>query len=77
MIIIYLKPMCNLTLLNQWLSEFKIISANCQGLHDFKKRKEVLQYYRQLQCIVLCLQDIHFTDDMKSWIKAKPLNITN
>ena len=51
------------------MSELKIISANCQGLHDFKKRKDVLQYYRQLQCNLLCLQDTHFTIDMEENIR--------
>ena len=51
------------------MSEIKIISANCQGLHDFKKRKDVLHFYRQQKCNILCLQDTHFTQDMESDIR--------
>lgn len=51
------------------MSELKIISANCQGLHNFKKRKDVLQYYKQLECNILCLQDTHFTIDMETDIR--------
>ena len=34
----------------QFMSDITVISANCQGLHDFLKRKDVLHYYKQLQC---------------------------
>lgn len=51
------------------MSTVKIISANCQGLHDSKKRKDVFQYYRQLNCNILCLQDTHFTQDMEDNIR--------
>lgn len=44
----------------------KIISINCQGLHDYKKRKDVFQFYRQQKCNILCLQDTHFTEDMEN-----------
>ena len=43
------------------MSDLTIISVNCQGLGDFKKRKYVFQYYRNLGCNILCLQDTHFT----------------
>lgn len=51
------------------MSKLRIISANCQGLHDFKKRRDALQYYRQLECNILCLQDTHFTTDMEKDIR--------
>lgn len=51
------------------MSTIKIISANCQGLHDSKKRKDIFQYYRQLDCNILCLQDTHFTNDMEDNIR--------
>ena len=51
------------------MSNFTVISANCQGLHDFKKRKDVLHYYKQSQCNILCLQDTHFTSDMENDIR--------
>lgn len=51
------------------MSELKIKSANCQGMHDFKKRKDVLQYYRQSECNILCLQDTHFSTNMENDIR--------
>ena len=48
------------------MSEIKIISASCQGLHDFKKRKDLLHFYHEQKCNILCLQDTHFTQDMES-----------
>ena len=42
------------------MSEIKIVSANCQGLHDLKKKrkkKDVLHFYREQKCNILCLQD--------------------
>lgn len=44
----------------------KIISINCQGLHDNKKRKDVFQFYMQQKCNILCLQDTYFTEDMEN-----------
>ena len=46
-------------------TEIRIIAANCQGLNDYKKRKDVFQYYRQ-QCNILCVVDTHFTGEMKN-----------
>ena len=49
-------------------TEIRIISANCQGLNDYKKRKDVFQYYRQ-QCNILCVVDTHFTVEMENEIR--------
>lgn len=51
------------------MSTIKMISVNCQGLHDSKKEKDVFQYYRQLDCSILCLQETHFTNDMEDNIR--------
>ena len=40
----------------------KVLSANCQGLRDKKKRIDVLHYLENLNGSILCLQETHWTD---------------
>ena len=49
-------------------TEIRIISANCQGLNDYKKRKDFFQYYRQ-QCNIVCVIDTHFIGEMENEIR--------
>ena len=51
------------------MADIKIISVNCQGLNDYKKRKDIFQYYRQQHCNILCLIDTHFTREMEQNIR--------
>ena len=44
------------------------ISVNCQGLGDYKKRKDVFQYLRNFKANVYCLQDTHFTKNIETQI---------
>ena len=53
------------------MTDIQIISVNCQGLGDFKKRKDIFQYYRKTKRNLLCLQDTHFTVENKSMIKHR------
>ena len=46
-----------------------ILSANCQGLRDVKKRTDVLNYFRDLKPDILCLQDTHWVQDDLNCIK--------
>ena len=39
----------------------KILSANCQGLGSLEKRLDVLNYLKDKQCHIYCLQDTHTT----------------
>lgn len=48
------------------MSEFKIISLNCRGLHDVNKRKDVFKYLREQKASLYCLQDTHCTENDKS-----------
>ena len=48
-----------------------ICSFNCQGLNDYKKRRDVLNYLRQKNYSILCLQDTHFTKNMETRIEAE------
>ena len=44
-----------------------VLSANCQGLNDRKKRLDVLNYITDMQPNIVCLQDTHWTtSDEKS-----------
>ena len=52
-------------------NNFKILSVNCQGLGDSKKRKDVFSYLRQKQCNIYCLQDTHFTPKLETYIRSE------
>ena len=47
----------------------KLCSLNCQGLGDFKKRKDVFNYLRNLRYSIICLQDTHFSKDKEKSIQ--------
>ena len=50
-------------------SDIKIVSANCQGLRDVKKRTDVLNYLADSNPDILCLQDTHWLTDDQQHIK--------
>ena len=39
----------------------KVLSVNCQGLQDKKKRSDVITYPKEMQPSIVCLQDTHLT----------------
>ncbi|RUA04563.1 MAG: hypothetical protein DSY43_06055, partial [Gammaproteobacteria bacterium] len=41
------------------MGETKIFSMNCQGLANYRNRKDVLNYIRARDYNIICLQDIH------------------
>ena len=54
-------------------SELKIISFNCQGLRDTKKRIDVINYLSNIGADIICLQDTHWlTADKKIIQKLWP-----
>lgn len=53
------------------MSEFKILSLNCRGLHDVNKRKDVFKYLREQNASLYCLQDTHCTENDKSVVYAQ------
>ena len=60
-------------------TDLKVISANCQGLRDSKKRLDVLSYFADIGPDILCLQDTHWlTDEVKlikqTWLGECILN---
>ena len=49
--------------------DLKVVSANCQGLRDLKKRVDVLNYFSDIGPDILCLQDTHWLTNEISLIK--------
>ena len=43
-------------------NSLKVLSANCQGLRDLKKRVDVIQYFKETGAHIICLQDTHLTE---------------
>lgn len=48
----------------------KVLSANCQGLRDMKKRVDVLNYFKERKVDILCLQDTHWVDKDEPLIRS-------
>ena len=46
-----------------------MLSANCQGLGDAKKRIDVLTHFRESRANILCLQDTHWTEKIDKSLK--------
>ena len=45
-----------------------VLSANCQGLRDSKKRADVINYFKETNANIICLQDTHLvTSDIKDF----------
>ena len=51
-------------------SNLRIVSANCQGLRDGKKRTEVLHYFTDIKPDILCLQDTHWLSNDTKLVKS-------
>ena len=49
----------------------KIVSVNCQGLSDPRKRRDVFHYLRQKSYSIYLLQDTHFDPKMENCIRAE------
>ena len=47
------------------MGEIKIFSYNCRGLNDTKKRSDVFNFLKDRKADIFCLQDLHFTENMK------------
>ena len=43
-------------------SSIKVLSANCQGLQDLKKRCDVLSYFKDRNADIICLEDTHLIE---------------
>ena len=47
----------------------KLCSLNCQGLGDFRKRRDVFNYLRNLKYSIICLQDTHFSKNIEKSVQ--------
>ena len=41
------------------MSNLNICSVNCRGIGEYRKRKDVFNYLRKLDCNIFLLQDVH------------------
>ena len=51
------------------LDKVKVLSANCRGLKDKSKRYDVLNYFKNMEADIICLQDTHLTEQDVSEVK--------
>ena len=49
---------------------FKICTFNCNGIADSKKRKDVFDFLRKLECNIYCLQETHLRESNTKFIRA-------
>ena len=52
-------------------NNISICSLNCQGLGDSKKRRDVINYLKDKNFSIICLQDTHFDKGLESVIRAE------
>ena len=53
------------------MAKISIISCNCQGLGDFKKRKDMFCYLREKKYDIYFLQDTHFEKKLEKQIRTE------
>ena len=53
------------------MAKLDVSSLNCQGLGNYKKRRDVFQYLRQKKFDIYFLQDTHFEPRMEKQIRAE------
>ena len=44
-------------------NNIKVLSANCQGVRNQEKKKNVLTYFKENKVNILCLQDTHLIEN--------------
>ena len=49
------------------LNKIVVLSANCRGLQNMKKRQDVLTYFKEMNANIICLQDTHWIDQGPQW----------
>ena len=52
-------------------NNIKVLSANCQGLQNIQKRRDILTYFKESKTKMVCLQDTHWTT--KDLLKVKEI----
>ena len=54
------------------MTDIKILSYNCRGLNDCKKRNDVFNFLKtKFKAHIYCLQDCHFTPSLEKQIYSQ------
>ena len=53
------------------MDSITILSVNCQGLGNTRKRRDVFHYLKQKSCSIYCLQNTHFSTKLEKYVKAE------
>ena len=53
------------------MDSITILSLNCQGLGNARKRRDVFHYLKQNSCSIYYLQDTHFSTKLEAYVKAE------
>ena len=53
------------------MDSITILSLNCQGLGNIRKRRDVFHYLKKKSCSIYCLQDTHFSTKLETYVKAE------
>ena len=59
---------CSISIVNP-SNEISLLSANCRGLNNKKKRYDVLTYIKEMKINIACLQDTHLVESMENVLK--------
>ena len=43
-------------------NSISVLSVNCQGLRNYAKRLDVINYFKETHASIVCLQDTHWTE---------------
>ena len=53
------------------MDSITILSLNCQGFGNTRKRRDVFQYLKEKSSSINCLQDTHFSTKLETYGKAE------
>ena len=51
-------------------NSISVLSANCQGLRNYAKRLDVIDYFKETHASIVCMQDTHLTEKDSNAIKT-------
>ena len=51
-------------------NSISVLCANCQGLRNYAKRLDVINYFKETHASIVCLQDTHWTEKDSKAIKT-------
>ena len=53
------------------MENVEILTLNCRGLGERKKRKDVFNYLRNMKCNIYCLQDTHWVKNQEHYVRSE------